>query len=672
MHGGYAGTMRVCLVSAELAPWFAGGAGTYAREMALALAGAGCEVHVLTYPRRGMSLPEDGALPGVRLHGVDLRARQAGVPAYNCRALRQSMGVLDALRRLHAAHRFDVIEFPDFGGEGYFAMRARRALGVFEDVRLAVRCHTPVGVCRRLNGDARLTRSDLLVAHMERVCLEEADVVTSPTRAVRRAIARYLFERDPRSVDHAEGPARHALIPNPLRCDEPADDARRAPAEIVCVGRLEWLKGQDVLVRAAVELMEDNAALRLRLFGRNTRGTPTGIPMRRLLRSLTPRSLRERIVFEGARPRQEVMEAIRRCTLVVAPSRYENQSYAIAEAMSCGACVLAADAGGTPELIRREKDGLIFRSGDVRDLVANLRMALEDSDLRKTLGHQARQRVRSLMDPSACAAAWLATMQEAPIRTTTAGEARGRVSVVIPFYNAGETIGQTLSSIQAQTRTPDEIVIVDDGSDDPASRCELMRIEQDGHARVVRADHGGVSRARNRGIAEAIGELICMIDADDVAEPTLIEKLERCLMRHPQAAYASPLIADFTDDPARPTGGWIPIGLERSMLGAVNVAGSGTGVLFRRSALERVGGYDELMPAYEDWDLYCAMMDMRMTGEIVPEFLVRYRQRPGSLMRTKARRLHEALHARILAKHPELAHPDAMRLMLNLAPCADR
>ncbi len=660
--------MRVCLVSAELAPFFAGGAGTYAREMALALADAGCQVHVLTYPREGMRMPSDPHLPGVQIHGLDLSSGQAGVPAYNCRALRHSMGVLEALRRLHDAHRFDVIEFPDFGGEGYFTMRARRSLGEFEDVCLAVRCHTPISVCRHFGGSARLTRSDLLVEHMERFCLTHADVVTTPTRAARRAIERHLLRPDKGAIHDDGEQARDGIIPNPLRCDEHVGDGERNGYEVVCVGRLEWLKGQDLLVRAIVPMMEQNPAIILRCFGRGTRSTPLGLPMRRLLRRMIPDSLRGRVIFEGACPRSEVMDAIRRCAIVVVPSRYENQSYAIAEAMACGACVVASDAGGTPDLIRSGRDGLLFRAGDAEDLAATLGRAMADADLRASLGRQARERVRACMDPRESARRWIEAMRQGPAhRVGTVRSARERISVVVPFYNAGGTIRQTISSIKAQTRTPDEVLVVDDGSDDPASLRVLEQIEGAGDARVLRGRHGGVSNARNRGIEAAGGELVCMIDADDIADSTLLEKLERCLRRHPDAAYASPLIADFEDDPTHPTGGWVPIGLERSMLGAINVAGSGTGVLMRRSALEQAGGYDEQMPAYEDWDLYCAMLEKGMRGEVVPEFLIRYRQRPGSLMKTRAARLHDVLHARILAKHPVLAHPDAMRLLVSLA-----
>ncbi len=119
--------MKICLVSAELAPFIPGGAGAYAFEMARALRDRGTEVHLLSFPRSGLENATERGLDGVALHTVDLQHGAAAYPAYNCRALRHSMGVYEALRPLHERERFDEIEFTDFAGEAYFSMRARRA-----------------------------------------------------------------------------------------------------------------------------------------------------------------------------------------------------------------------------------------------------------------------------------------------------------------------------------------------------------------------------------------------------------------------------------------------------------------------------------------------------------------------------------------------------------------
>ncbi len=660
--------MKVCLVSAELAPFIPGGAGTYAFEMSRALRDAGVEVHLLTFPREGLERAGERGLRGVRIHTIGQKRGAAAYPVYNCRPLRHSMGVYEALRPLHDRERFDAIEFPDFGGEPYFSMRARRVFGCFDDTILAIRCHTPIAVCRQFQGDARLNRSDAILEHMERFCLQEADVISAPSRAVLDEIAGLWGELRASCRDAP-------VFANPMGALESARAAADAESEIVFSGRLEWLKGVDLLVGAAQALLDDGVDARFRLIGRDTTNAPTGSSVRRLLRGSIDKRWRERIRFDRPMPRDELLGVIASASVVVAPSRYENQSYAIAEAMALGRCVVASDAGGTPELIVNDESGLLFRPGDRDGLARVLKRAIGNAELCARLGEGAKRRAADLLDPARAARSWLGMLEATPRRKPTRVEAVGSlVSILIPHYNSGATIGQTIQSAKAQTHTPTEILVVDDGSDDSASLEALARIEREGSVRVVRARHAGVSAARNRAIAEAKGEFVLMLDADDLAEPTLVAKSVEALRRNPGSSYVSPLIADFEDDPRVPTGGWIPLGLDPDILCIMNVASAGTGAFFRRNVLIELGGYDEAIPAYEDWDLFCTLCERGHAGEVIPEFLIRYRQSPGSLMRSAGKPHHGALHAYVLAKHPRLARrPDvSLRLLLSQAEQARR
>lgn len=102
--------------------------------------------------------------------------------------------------------------------------------------------------------------------------------------------------------------------------------------------------------------------------------------------------------------------------------------------------------------------------------------------------------------------------------------APGTVSVIIPAYNAATTITDAIHSFLAQTRLPDEIVVVDDGSDDETSRvvsaCHCANVE----IVLVELDRNrGASAARNEGIRRACGEWLIFADADDLAPPDRVE-----------------------------------------------------------------------------------------------------------------------------------------------------
>ena len=96
-------------------------------------------------------------------------------------------------------------------------------------------------------------------------------------------------------------------------------------------------------------------------------------------------------------------------------------------------------------------------------------------------------------------------------------------SVVIPLYNKGREIARTLGGVAAQTYTPLEVIVVDDGSTDDSARV-VEGLDLPG-VRLIRQPNGGVSAARNRGIAEAKGDYIALLDADDYWKPEYLERV---------------------------------------------------------------------------------------------------------------------------------------------------
>jgi len=93
---------------------------------------------------------------------------------------------------------------------------------------------------------------------------------------------------------------------------------------------------------------------------------------------------------------------------------------------------------------------------------------------------------------------------------------RPRFSVIVPVYNGAATIERALGSVAAQTYPPAEIVVVDDGSTDSSAEVVARHL---GPIRLLRQENQGVSVARNRGAAEATGDWLAFLDADDVYLP---------------------------------------------------------------------------------------------------------------------------------------------------------
>ena len=225
-----------------------------------------------------------------------------------------------------------------------------------------------------------------------------------------------------------------------------------------------------------------------------------------------------------------------------------------------------------------------------------------------------------------------------------------KISVIIPCYNLGEYLDEAVASVLAQTYQDFEIVIVDDGSTDSATRGLLADYRRP-RTRVIRTVHVGVSAARNLGIANTTGGYLCALDADDRLEPTYFEKAVPVLDADASIAFVSCWLRTFGDEERE----WKP---ERCDLPALLWENTVlTASLVRREAVVAAGGYDTGIPiqGFEDWDLWLTLAERGCRGVILPEMLFNYRRRAGSLSTISWYGSgHLPLTSYRLAKHREL------------------
>lgn len=221
----------------------------------------------------------------------------------------------------------------------------------------------------------------------------------------------------------------------------------------------------------------------------------------------------------------------------------------------------------------------------------------------------------------------------------------------------------TIISALNQTHRNLEVIVVDDGSTDQTGRVASSLAASDSRVRYICKENGGVASARNRGIAEARGDFIATLDADDLWYPTkLARQLERFEESGPQTALVYAWCC-WIDDFGNVTGYAPPTQLEGGILPEMclgNVVISGSNALIRREALILAGGFDESLRSKgaqgcEDWKLYLQIA-RRHSIAMVPEYLIGYRVSPGSMsddfeQMMRSRRMVEA---EFVADHPEL------------------
>ncbi|WP_161495003.1 glycosyltransferase family A protein [Caulobacter sp. BP25] len=211
------------------------------------------------------------------------------------------------------------------------------------------------------------------------------------------------------------------------------------------------------------------------------------------------------------------------------------------------------------------------------------------------------------------------------------------VSVVIPAYNAASTLDRTLKSVCDQTYAALEILVVDDGSQDETAQIAHRWAARDGRVRLLTQPNSGVAAARNLGVAEAKGDLIAPVDADDLWAPEKIEKQLAALEALPEAALAYCWFAliDAHDKPIRGNSTPTYSGDVLRHICRGNFIGNGSAPLIRKAAILEAGGYDSSLRAQraqgcEDYLLYYRIARSHPFA-CVPEVLLGYRQTPDNM-----------------------------------------
>ena len=175
------------------------------------------------------------------------------------------------------------------------------------------------------------------------------------------------------------------------------------------------------------------------------------------------------------------------------------------------------------------------------------------------------------------------------------------ISVIIPFYKHKNKLLATLASLRAQTYKDFEVIVVDDGNDQP--------LALDSKVQIIRQAHTGAAMARNTGAREAKGEYLFFLDADIVMARDMLGKMLTALENHPEASYTYSQFKfgfkifklwPFDEDKLR------------------QMPYIHTTSLMRR---EDFPGFDPVIKRLQDWDLWLTMLENNKKGVFIPEIL---------------------------------------------------
>jgi glycosyltransferase involved in cell wall biosynthesis len=543
--------------------------------------------------------------------------------------------VRHTLEELHRSRHFSLVEFADYQGLGFRPIQAKQAGLAFNDVFMIVKLHSSSQWVREANQSWTSSVTELLLDYCERYAFEHADLQLAPCR--------YMLD-----YAHSIGwRVREDAQVIPYVFPEHDKSSRPAPAsaldEVVFFGRLETRKGLEVFVEAVRQLP---ATVKVSFLGKET-CLSNGQPAAAFLRAkLNGRPFSLLTDFD----RQQALAYLREGNrLAVIPSLVDNCPNTVIECATHGIPFLAARSGGIPELLADpELQADLLFEPDAAALLQRLQhYAWLTAERRRALA----EKVQDAIDVSGnhrCVVADYHQMlldKVLPTVTTPAppamrlAEEEPLVTVTVTYYNLPDYLPEALASLAAQTYQNMEVLVIDDGSTD-SHALEIFKEQERVYPqfRFLSQPNGGLSAARNFGLAQARGEYFLPMDADNVVRPHMVAHFASALRRNPDISALSCYFLAFCDtadlEAGRFSYAYRPIGGPHVVGSFQNVYGDANAI-FRTADLRAVGGYEpDRDSTCEDWEAFVKLVNAGYRLDVVPDHLFYYRHRPASLLRT--------------------------------------
>ncbi len=344
----------------------------------------GHSVHVLS-SSAGQELKLRTALEdGVTVHRMPAVGRESGnhLPLYNVATywLGYTWNVLRHLHGLMQKTVFDVIDFPEYGAEG-FAYQLDR--GPWNWAPVVVYLHLSLGALAKHSGwpeeDSELYR---VGTFMERVSIQRADRLLSCSADAADFTSRfYGVPREPIDVVYV-GVDAEAFRPN--------IDGKQGPDRptVLFVGNIAKYKGVHTVLEAVLRLRSKYPRIRLQILGRGDDDLED--QLRQQARS---EGAGLNVEFHGFVGRDLLPDFYRQADVFCGPSQFEGLGIVYLEAMACGCPVIATSAGGGPEAVLEGETGMLVPPLDAGSVVRALDLLLGDALLRRRMGAAGRKRV---------------------------------------------------------------------------------------------------------------------------------------------------------------------------------------------------------------------------------------------------------------------------------------
>ena len=635
--------MKIWFLTGEFAPDFGGGIGTYVENCAKMFAEAGDDVTVIV--RSLKENKEEKTKEGYKV----VRFRQGEGEYYTYLGYDNALAYqyYEVIMKLIDKYgKPDVIEMQEYNAYGQYIIQNKLMLNEkLKDIPLVVHLHTPSFETLKINQFNTYEAPFYWIGEMEKFCIKGADALLCPSQFLADKL-QYLVPDKKINVinlpfDIDKGELEKYQESNPIKSDKKT---------LLYFGRTEYRKGVIQMLKGAEKLWEKGLDFKVKIIGGDvkleSKGTFIGEELKKKYAKYIESGNLEML---DPIPHLDLIPHILSATAVTIPSLYENFPNTCIYSMWLGKPVLVSKSGGQAEMVQESgKNGIIFdwdKEGDFEEKLEQL-LNMSDEEL-QTMGNNAKTRINKLCNMETNLKLrreffeevirnknkqkdkfpFVEEMPKDEYTKVYEGE-KDLLSVVIPYYNLGKTLPETIDSIKETEYKKYEIIIVNDGSTDQESIDVLKQYENDEKIRIINIKNKGLANARNVGAEAAKGEFVAFIDADDKIDKTFYPKAINILHQYDNVSYVYSWVQYFEGS----TAVWptfnihIPYLLCANMLAAYSVIRKNDFLNFGKNRIKMEYGM-------EDYDGWVSLAEHGCLGVSIPEKLNLYRVRKDSMSR---------------------------------------
>lgn len=534
---------------------------------------------------------------------------------------------------------FDIIHVPEWAGEAYYCLLARKQGIAFKNTYFCVGTHSPWMWHKLGNQTYVESLDDLEVDFLERECVRLADYVVSPSAYMlswmydngwNLPMATYV---EPNLIHES---ILHPIEPKNMTVDK-VNKEQNSNLEFVFFGRLETRKGIEVFCDAITRSnLVERDDIMITFLGKHS--FVCGKPSQEYINTEKVFWKCKVKIIDSFNSYNAISYLKRENVVAVIPSLVENSPYTVIECLHHKISFIASRVGGIPELIDSDSlDQVTFLPTPPNLAILFNRILLQGPPSPRASGllNGGVERWN----------AWHDTILALPQRVEDENQIENRirplVSVCITHFNRPELLDQALESIKKQSYQNIEVIVVDDGSTMLAAKNALKRLEPEFAHRgwqIVYQENAYLGAARNNAARHARGTYLLFMDDDNVAKHNEVEIFVNIALKT-NADILTCIMDVFSELEApqanrKSTLHWVPLG-NATAVGAVRNVFGDANALVKADAFWRVGGFTEDYGlGHEDWEFFSKASLMGLDIQVIPLALFWYRARNDSMVRT--------------------------------------